>query len=177
MAAAMVSELKSTVRPAVLRTVISAASIEPCWRISSTKSRHDEEAEVDRQTEPERDHQVEGEDRQRQGHADKAYDTQRHGNGEHRGLKRHGSRPEAAEHEEQQQDQERQREKFGPAEVLRGHCGDLYVSHRRPTEPAISLEGGLGRNGCLEGGDGLLLLHGSHGGDDNGEVPRLRDHG
>ena len=34
-AAAMVRELKSTVRPAVFRTVTSAASIEPCWRTSS----------------------------------------------------------------------------------------------------------------------------------------------
>ena len=72
MAAAMVSELKSTVRPAVCFTVSSAASTEPCRANSSRKTRDDQEAEVDREAQTQGDHQIEGEDRQRESHHDQS---------------------------------------------------------------------------------------------------------
>ena len=61
----MVSELNRTVWPAVRRTVARAASIEGPRGELLTEARDDEEAEVDRQADPQGDDQVESEDRQR----------------------------------------------------------------------------------------------------------------
>jgi len=58
--AAMVRELKRTVRPAVCLTVCSAASTEPCVR-TLLESGDDQEAEVDREAQTQGDHQIEGE--------------------------------------------------------------------------------------------------------------------
>ena len=116
-----------------------------------TESRDDQEAEVDREAQAEGDDQVEGEDRQRQGHHDQAHDTQRHGDGEHGADEGHRCRPDAPEDEEQQQDQERQGEELGPAQVLRGHRGDLDVGGGGSPEPDIALERRLRRDGRARG--------------------------
>ena len=66
----------------------------------------------------------------------------RHRYGEHGADEGYGGRPEATEDEEQQQDQERQGEEFGLAQVLRGDRGDLDVGDRGPPEPGIALQDG-----------------------------------
>ena len=100
----------------------------------------DEEAEVDRQADPESDDQVEREDRERDHHQRETHDAEGDGNGEHGSDQRHRGGPKTAEHEEQQQQEERQGEELGPSEVLRGDGCDLDAGHRGAAEPGIALQ-------------------------------------
>ena len=142
-----------------------------------TKARHDEEAEVDGEPQPEGDHEVEGEDRKWQDEDHEAHDAQGDGDGEQGADKRDCRRPPPPEDEEEQQDEERQDEELGSPKVLRRDSSDLDVGDRRSAEPDIALERRMRRNGAFERRNCLLLLHGADGGHDNGELPVVRDHG
>ena len=136
----------------------------------------DEEAEVHRQADPERDHQVEGEDGQRDQHQGEAHDAQGDGDGEHRPDQWYRRGPKTPEHEEQQQQQEREGVEFCPSEVLRRDGCDLDAGHRWATEPGVGLQRRLGGDGLLQGGDRLLLVDRTDGGHHRGEGPVARDH-
>ena len=90
MAAAMVSELKSTVCPAVCLHGGQCGLDRALPAELLTEAGHDEQAEVDGETQSEGDDQVEGKDRQRQSHDDQTHDAQGDGDGEHRTEQRHG---------------------------------------------------------------------------------------
>ena len=58
-----------------------------------TKAGHDEQAEVDGETQSESDDQIEGKDRQRQSHDHQTHDAQGDRDGEYRTEQRHGGGP------------------------------------------------------------------------------------
>ena len=114
-----------------------------------TEAGDDQEAEVDRQPDPEGDDQVEGKDGQRDHYQGQAHDTEGHGDGEHRSDQRHRRGPESPEDEEQKQQQEGQGEELSPPKVLRGDRCDLDAGHGGATQPGVGPERRLGGNGLL----------------------------
>ena len=141
-----------------------------------TEAGDDQQAEVDRQPDPEGDDQVEGEGGEGDHHQGQAHDAEGHGNGEHRADQRRRRSPKAPEHEEQEQQQEGQGVELGPPQVLGGDRCDLCTGHRWTAEPGVGPERRLGGEGLLQGGDGLLFIDRPDGGHHRGERPVFRDH-
>ena len=132
-AKATVTALKATVRPAV-RIVVRTARPGALLGELLAEAGDEEQRVVDRQAEPEADHEVEREDRERVRLVDRGQDEERAEDGgdpdrerQHRGA--------AAEEEQREQQQDREGEHLGAPEVL-GDASRRSGSARTPSRRA-----------------------------------------
>ena len=143
-AAATVSELKSTVRPAVRSVSRSAFAPGPVDGQLLPVARDDEEAPVDRQPEPEPGDEVERVDRERGHLARHAQAEQRARDGDEADERRQHRGDEAAEDQEREQEEERQRDQLGALHVGRDDLVHLLRDDRVAAEHDLRVVGERG---------------------------------
>ena len=161
-AAATVSALPTTVRPAWARVSSKAAGTSRPGGELLAESADDEEAVVDGEPEPEDRRQVDGEDGDRRDAVDHPQRQQGPDDGDAADRERHGRRHQGAEHEEQQDERQRHRERLGAQQVVLDHAVDFVegggeTSHLdRDRAGHVRHRSGDGR---LAPGDLVLVAH------------------